>query len=79
MSTIVIECKKRDTKVKSKELLSKFRLPAVMYWSKTKSTALEMDYQDFRKAIKSAWQWQIIKLNIDWNDFNVLIKSYDLD
>lgn len=79
MSIITINCKKRDTNLKSKDLLSKFRLPAVMYWANNPSVPLEVDYQEFRNAIKIAWQWQIIKLNFEWKDHNVLIKSYDLD
>lgn len=79
MSNIVLEAKKRDINVKKKKLLSNFTLPAVLYWKSTEPQAIELGYQNFRKALATAWQWQVITLNVDWSNYNVLIKSYDLD
>ena len=79
MSKIKLEAKKRDLSIKAKDLLKSSRLPWVVYWPKSESISVDMDYQEFRKTFLKVKKWTIFTLSIDWKDIDVLVKDFTLD
>ena len=79
MSKIKLEAKKRDLSIKAKDLLKQSRLPWVVYWPKSESVSVDMDYQEFRKFFLQVKKWTIFTLSIDWKWGDVIVKSFDLD
>jgi len=79
MSKIKLEAKKRDLSIKAKDLLKSSRLPWVVYWPKSESISIDMDYQEFRKAFLIVKKWTVFTLSIDWKDVDVLVKDFTLD
>jgi large subunit ribosomal protein L25 len=66
MKDLVLTAKIRQTSGKKlKALRKKGLLPAVVYGPKTKSIALEVDYQSFEKIYKEAGESSLISLEID--------------
>lgn len=79
MSEIKIQAKNRNKDIKAKDILKNSRIPWVIYWPKSEDVAIDVDYQEFRKALSKAKKWRIIKVDVEWKEFEVLIKNYDLD
>lgn len=73
MDTIVLEAKTRDTKVSPLYLRRTKRVPGVYYGHKEKSVAVDVDYQEFRKAFKKVGANQVLELSIDGKKKPVLI------
>ena len=79
MSKFKLEAKKRDLSIKAKDLLKSSRLPWVVYWPKSESISVEMDYQDFRRIFLKVKKWTIFTLSVDWKDIDVIVKDFTLD
>lgn len=79
MDSIALEALPRAALGKAKALRRKGRIPAVYYGRGQQNTALELDYQKFRKAYEKAGENTIIELNINGKKAPVLIHDIQFD
>jgi len=73
MDKILLDVQVRDVKVSPSYLRKQRQIPAVVYGNDEKSTALQVGYQDFRKAYDKAGGNQVIELNIEGKKKPVLV------
>jgi large subunit ribosomal protein L25 len=79
MEKIALKVQKRDTNVPAKLIRTEGNIPAVCYGSSKENFAIQVDYQDFKKAYIKAGENTIIELDVDGKKYNVLVHEMQID
>ncbi len=72
-----LKVKKRDLKIKPKNIRRDGNIPAVFYGKEEKSTAITIKLSDFIKVYKETGKSSIINLNVDGDIKEVVVKKVD--
>jgi large subunit ribosomal protein L25 len=56
-----------------KHLRKEKLIPAIVYWKKQEPISVKIDYTEFLKLFRIAWETHIVNLDIEWNKIDVLI------
>ena len=73
MEKIILKAEKRFAIDSAKDLREAGKLPWVVYWGKMESTPIVVEYSDFLRTFRKAWESQIIEVELDWKKIEVLI------
>lgn len=76
MEKIVLNSIKRTGEWRLKDLRADKKIPAVVYGRKFTPVSVALDYSEFLKTFRIAWETHIIKLSIDGKNQDVLV--YDV-
>lgn len=76
MEKLVLNSTKRTGEWRLKDLRANKQIPAVVYGRKTSPISVSVDYSEFLKTFRVAWETHIIKLAIDGKNQDVLV--YDV-
>jgi large subunit ribosomal protein L25 len=79
LSMITLNVEKRDLKESLGDIRKAGKMPAVFYGKKEASTAIQLPYAVFEKALKEAGESTILHLDGKGIDVDVLIHDVDLD
>lgn len=63
----------RDLAEKNKEIRADKKLPAVVYGKNQEPISLVLNYSEFLKLFRKAWESNIINLNVAWKEIEVLV------
>ncbi len=73
MEKIILKAEKRFAVDKAKDLRNAKKLPWVVYGHKMESTPIVVEYSDFLRTFRKAWESQIISLELDSKKIEVLV------
>lgn len=73
MEKIILNAEIRNAEEKLKEIKSEKKLAWVIYGKNREVTSLKLDYSEFLKTYRKAWENHIINLKIDKENVEVLV------
>lgn len=75
MANLSLKAESRDTQEKTSKIRAEKRIPAVVYGKNTESTPITLEYSDFLRTYRKAWESNIISLSIGKETMDVLVYS----
>ncbi len=73
MATLSLKADSRKSEEKVSELRKSKKIPAVVYGKKTDSQSIQVEYSDFLRTYRQAWESNIISLAIGKETLDVLV------
>ena len=73
MATLSLKADSRNTEEKVSQLRKSKKIPAVVYGKNTESQSLQVEYSDFLRTYRQAWESNIISLSVGKETLDVLV------
>lgn len=70
---LILKADKRLPWEKPQQLRKERIIPAVVYWKKQEVMNIKIDYSEFLKLYRVAWESKIVGLSVDWKNIDVLV------
>lgn len=73
MENLILNAEIRTKEEKLSEVRASKMVPAIVYGKHQEPILIKMNYSDFLRTFRKAWESHIINLNVNWKEIEVLV------